>query len=283
MLDNDVLKHIEKTTNLSITSHTALSGGDINQVYLLQTSKKPLVLKLNFADKYPGMFAAEATGLRKLHTSGIINIPEVIATSEVNNLSYLLLEYIPSGNKAKNFWELFGEQMAQLHKQTNSKFGFVENNYIGSLPQYNNYCDDPAEFFITQRLEPQFKIASTKGYIFQNTESLFSSIQTLIPKEKPALLHGDLWSGNFLVNSSGLPCLIDPATSYAPREMDLAMMQLFGGFNKNLFDSYNEVFPLEKDWQSRIKLWQLYYILVHVNLFGGSYYASAKNIIKHYL
>ena len=283
MLDDNVLKHIEKTNSLSIISHNALTGGDINQVYLLQTSKKPLVLKLNFADKYPRMFAAEATGLRHLQIPKVIDVPEVITHAEFKNLAYLLLEYKDPGPKINNFWEIFGEQMANLHKQTNTKFGFIENNYIGSLPQYNNEWDNAAEFYINQRLEPQFKIASSKGYRFENIESFFSSIDKLIPKEKPALIHGDLWSGNFLVNSSGLPCLIDPATSYAPREMDLAMMKLFGGFDSQFFSTYKEIFPLEKEWENRIKLWQLYYILVHVNLFGGGYYDSAKKIIKHYL
>jgi hypothetical protein len=125
-------------------------------------------------------------------------------------------------------------------------------------------------------------MAAENGYDFRNLDSFYQKVAQLIPEEKPALIHGDLWSGNYLVNANNKPCLIDPAVAYGPREMDLAMMQLFGGFDNRLLSVYNEAFPLEKDWKARIKLWQLYYILGHVNLFGGHYYTSAKDIISRY-
>jgi hypothetical protein len=113
-------------------------------------------------------------------------------------------------------------------------------------------------------------------------DAFYKQVEQLIPDELPALIHGDLWSGNYLVNSENKPCLIDPAVAYAPREMDLAMMKLFGGFDERMFQAYQESFPLENDFEERIPLWQLYFILAHVNLFGGHYYSRAKEIMAYY-
>lgn len=129
---------------------------------------------------------------------------------------------------------------------------------------------------------PQFQLACENGYEFAQLDTFYKKLEQLIPEEKSSLIHGDLWSGNYLINAQDQPCLIDPAVSYAPREMDLAMMRLFGGFEHRLFLAYDKAFPLEEDWEERLQLWQLYYILGHVNLFGGNYYTSAKAIIKRY-
>jgi len=229
------------------------------------------------------MFPMEAHGLQLLRNSESFTIPEVIAQGDLNEVSYLLLNYISSAEKKKNFWELYAENLAKLHQTSNPVFGLEEDNYIGSLPQFNKIETTNAfEFYIENRLRPQLYLAKENGFHFKNLHSFFKNIEKIIPLEKPSLIHGDLWNGNYLVDSQGKPALIDPAIAFAIREMDLAMMQLFGGFPEEVFLIYEEIFPLEKEWKNRIELWQLYYLLVHLNLFGSGYFKSVDYILKKY-
>ena len=156
------------------------------------------------------------------------------------------------------------------------------HNYIGSLLQYNEEKTNASDFYIEMRLKPQLQMAKNRGYDLKISEKFFHNCSSVIPQEKSSLVHGDLWSGNYLVNQSGEVCLIDPAVAYAPREMDLAMMQLFGGFHKDLFAAYQEVFPLEPGFNNRVSLWQLYYLLVHLNIFGAGYKAQVDSIVKRF-
>ncbi|HEA29954.1 MAG TPA: fructosamine kinase [Leeuwenhoekiella sp.] len=282
MLNADFLNEISQTLDVPITSHQPLSGGDINEVYIVESETEKWVIKVNHAQRFPGMFKKEALGLDALRKPEIIDVPQVTEHGQFQNQSYLLLEYRAPGTKNTDFWSIFGRQLAKLHRQSAPQFGFAENNYIGSLPQYNSSEENAADFYINQRLQPQFELALKNGYKFTKIDSFYDKIRPIIPQEKPALIHGDLWGGNYLVNIEGYPCLIDPATAFAPREMDIAMMHLFGGFDTAIFKAYNAEFPLAEGWQNRIKLWQLYYVLVHVNLFGGGYYASANAIIDQY-
>ncbi|WP_340065520.1 fructosamine kinase family protein [Ascidiimonas aurantiaca] len=280
---DEVFKNfLENQLNTRIVSVSPLQGGDINQVYHLKTQLQNLVIKTNNARKFPGMFAAEEKGLKALAATHTLRIPRVILEGTYKEKSFLILEYIQRGVPKKDFWPYFGQQLARLHIHTRSHFGFDTDNYIGSLPQYNTHFENAGTFYVEMRLRPQFKTAFDNHFTFQHLEKLFRNIQTIIPEEKPSLIHGDLWSGNYLVDKCGDPCLIDPAVAYAPREMDLAMMLLFGGFQKELFNEYQEVYPLEKNWETRIDLWQLYYLLVHLNLFGSGYYEQVKNIISKY-
>ena len=276
------LKKIASQNNFNLIDAKPLSGGDINQVFLLKCDQGNFVVKLNDISKFPGMFAAEVRGLQLLNSTSTFKIPTVIGEGEIENLSYLLMEYISSGQHNSNFWQIFAENLATLHKTTQKEFGLDHDNYIGSLPQKNDYRETASEFYITQRLEPQFKMASVNGFQFKNLDKFYEIISEEIPNEPPSLIHGDLWSGNYMVSEKGLPVLIDPAVAFAPREMDLAMMKLFGGFPNEVFESYNVIFPLESGWKNRIPLWQLYYLLVHLNLFGIGYLSSVKSIVSKY-
>jgi fructosamine-3-kinase len=282
MLENEALQQIAEENKLENPQFSRLTGGDINDVFLINSKGKKQVVKINDASKFPGMFEAEKAGLVALQKPGVIDVPEVLNLGEVGETAYLLLEFKESAAKSYNFWESFGKQMAALHKTTSKEFGFHQDNYIGSLPQQNNKAASAADFYISERLEPQFKIAKDRGYQLGVEKSFFRNISTIIPDEKPALIHGDLWAGNYLVNADGNPCLIDPATAFAPREMDLAMMKLFGGFDKQLFEVYNQEFPLETGFVDRVPLWQLYYLLVHLNLFGLGYKPQVTSIIKQF-
>jgi fructosamine-3-kinase len=282
MLNTNFKHYLEQEFSIKITSINPLSGGDINAVYRLETKDSKYVIKVNKADAFPGLFEKEALGLKTMRDTKTIDVPEVLGYGTFQNNTYLVLEYKEQGRVSQNFWEKFGQELAAMHRHSRGSFGFNQDNYIGSLPQYNASESTASAFYIHQRLQPQFSMARNRGYEFKNIETFFKQVERVIPKEPPALIHGDLWSGNFLVNSQNKPCLIDPAVAYAPREMDLAMMKLFGGFDEVMYQTYQESFPLAKDWEDRIALWQLYYVLVHVNIFGGHYYSQAQSLMSSY-
>ena len=277
-----ILEQIANELGIELNEYKALTGGDINEVFLIESSSEKFVIKLNYATRFPGMFNAEKTGLETLRKADVIDVPKPIKTGEIDSHSYIVIEYKRAGNKASDFWEIFGEQLARLHQKTSPTFGLDADNYIGSLPQYNEKRNSAAEFYIEMRLEPQIKMASDKGFQLNISDRFYSNCQEIIPDEPSSLIHGDLWSGNFLVNSEGLPCLIDPAVAFAPREMDLGMMHLFGGFDNRLFRVYEETFPLQAGWKDRLDLWKLYYLLVHLNIFGAGYKSRVTSIISKY-
>lgn len=278
----NILERIADQEGFQVKRYDALSGGSINQVYLLHTSQGKQVLKINEKRRFPGMFQAEKEGLDELRKSGTFQVPEVLHIGSVGPMAYLLLEYLEKGISRDDFWDRFAADLGAMHKISSPTFGFPAPNYIGSLPQHNHSHTSAAEFYINERLEPQFKMALENGFSFHNLDSLFSNCRALIPDEPPALLHGDLWNGNYLVNEKGLAALIDPAVAYGPREMDLAMMKLFGGFPEEVFSKYDEVFPLQAGSKDRVALWQLYYLLVHLNIFGRGYLPQVQHILDQY-
>ena len=280
--DKQVIHELANSHGFIVKSIDSLVGGSINQVYLINTSEGKKVVKVNSAHKYPGMFAAEKQGLETLKQANAFDVPAVFGFGKVDDKAYLLLEYKKEGSQKGHLWKVFGEQLSKLHKTSAETFGFAASNYIGSLPQHNERSTSASFFYVRQRLEPQVKMASERGFSLGDLSGFYSNISEEIPQEAPALLHGDLWSGNYITNDEGLPCLIDPAVCYGPREMDLAMMQLFGGFPSEVFEIYNEYFPLDPGWKNRISLWQLYYLLVHLNIFGRSYLPQVKEIIRRF-
>ena len=279
---NKTLQNIASQNNLNLIEAKPLSGGDINAVFLLKCKENNFVVKLNNASKFPRMFTAEAKGLQLLDNSKGFRIPKVIATGVDEETSYLLMEHIITGVPKPDFWEIFAKNLVSLHKSTQDSFGLDHDNDIGSLPQQNTYCQTASEFYIYERLGPQFRMALDNGFYFKNLEKCYKNIAEEIPNEPPALIHGDLWNGNFMVSEDGKPVLIDPAVAFAPREMDLAMMKLFGGFKPSSFETYNSLFPLKPEWENRLDLWQLYYLLVHLNLFGSGYFGQVQSSVLKY-
>ena len=271
---------------IKVNSYRNMPGGCINAVYRMETTAGPFLIKTNNAQKFPDMFAAEALGLQLLKANCNLKIPEVVLSGENDNTSFLILEFIASGKRIKNFFEDFGNKLALLHKTTSEFYGLDIDNYIGSLNQFNKKSSS-VSFFISQRLMPQIELGIKNNRIDRNTindfEKLFQKVNQLLPDEPPALIHGDLWSGNFMTDENGMACIFDPAVSYSYREFDIAMSKLFGGFDTSFYEGYNEVFPLQKDWEKRIDLFNLYPLLVHVNLFGGSYISQCRYILKQYV
>lgn len=275
-----------KETTVEIVEAKPVGGGCINETLALKTRQGMFFIKYNSSAAYPGMFGMEAAGLKILAGAAALTVPEVVGYGESGEYSYLLLQYIESGKTGTKFWTHFGTKLTELHRNTTEFFGLDHDNYIGSLVQLNKHHPDFISFFIEQRIEPQLREARNKGALEQRDmrsfNSLFKTLQNIIPVEKPSLLHGDLWSGNFMVTSAGLPCLVDPAVYYGHREADIAMTALFGGFHPEFYEAVNETWPMEKGWQDRIDIFNLYPLLVHVNLFGGGYAGQVMQIIRQF-
>jgi protein-ribulosamine 3-kinase len=269
-----------------IQSIKTLGGGSINNTLLIKTNIDNFFVKWNDAKLYPKMFEKEAAGLKLLTEANEIHVPGVILFDETEAHSFLILNYVNSSSPKKDFWEDFGKKLAKLHKHSNDLFGLDHDNYIGSLYQSNKKHSDWNSFFILERLEKQIKLAKDKQNIdnitIKHFETLYKFLPEIFPKEKPSLLHGDLWSGNYMATENGDACIFDPAVYYGSREMDIAMSKLFGGFDPEFYHSYNEEFALIKGWKERVDICNLYPLMVHVNLFGGGYLESVKNIIKKY-
>jgi protein-ribulosamine 3-kinase len=228
------------------------------------------------------MFEVESNGLHILSHTKIIRIPKVVLNLEIEGLQFLILEWIENKQASNNFWETLGIQLSQLHKHTQSSFGLDHDNYIGSLAQRNKPEANWIDFFINHRLTPQLELFSDISLI-KDFEILFYKLPALLPQEKASLLHGDLWSGNLMIDSNGNPCLIDPAVYYGNREIEIAFTRLFGGFNEEFYDSYNNAFALQPGFNDRIDLYNLYPLLVHANLFGGGYVSQVKRVLKKYI
>ena len=290
MLTASFLRYVESAlskefkTILHIKRVTPVSGGSINLTARIDTTKGLFFIKVNDAFRYPDMFVREADGLKVLAATNTFTVPQVVLTGEDDAQAFIVMQFIESRGRSENFWQKFGESLAAMHRNTNEKFGFTEDNYIGSLKQSNREHNKWIDFFIEERLEAQLKLAYGKGLLNEkdkvNFQRLSTRIDEIIPHETPALLHGDLWSGNFITGNSGEPCLIDPAIYYGHREMDLSMTKLFGGFDQAFYDSYNEVFPVADGFEERISLHNLYPLLVHVNLFGGGYVNDVRMVLK---
>jgi protein-ribulosamine 3-kinase len=272
---------------IHISKYETVSGGSINDAYRIDTNHGIYFLKLNDPDRFPGMFEAEVKGLQLLSDNSFLKIPAFVALNKNSETSFLVLEYIEQGLKNSASFGEFGRLLADMHRQTNKDFGLDHNNYIGSLKQTNSFHSSWAEFFIEERLRKQLKLAfddrkvnSAMTILF---EKIFKKIENLFPVEKPSLLHGDLWSGNYMISKENVPCIFDPAVYYGHREMDIAMTKLFGGFDDSFYIAYNEHFPLENGWKERVDLCNLYPLMVHVNLFGGSYVREVEMILKRFV
>ena len=265
-------------TTITVNGESSIVGGCINNAIKINTNKGDFFVKWNTNSK-ANMFQSEYNGLKVLKDTNTIRIPNVLCFDD----DFLILEFIPPSNPNNAFWEVFGQKLALMHKQTHSKFGLDFDNYIGSLYQDNTQNKNWTEFFIQNRLQAQLSIGNFSGTLLSDFDKLFQKLPNLFPNEKPALLHGDLWSGNFLAKNGDTPMLIDPAIYYGNREMDIAISKLFGGFNSDFYFAYNESHPLENGWEERIQICNLYPLLVHVNLFGGAYINQVKNILSYYV
>jgi len=260
-----------------IASERALSGGDSNHAALVTTGKRPCVVKWH-DPALPGFFAMEADGLRRLGAANALRVPQVLAVSDAP--AFLALEYLPPQPPVDKhaFTQRFAEGLAALHHvpSPNGKYGLEHDNFLGSQPQPNGWLDTWPDFYRTRRLLPQWDKARGRGLIPAHREHLLGQVtaqlDTLLDfHARPVLVHGDLWSGNFLSTANGMPALIDPAVHYADREVELAFVELFGGFPRGFVRAYDSVYPFQDGYARRRPLHQLYPLLVHLNHFGETY------------
>jgi fructosamine-3-kinase len=277
----EVAAALEQALGARASQSRRLGGGDINDAFeVTLTDGRTVFVKTNRSPPQ-GMFPAEARGLEWLDQAGALRVPQVLASSE----SFLALEFLRSARRQPGFDETLGRGLAALHAFGSPSFGLGYDNFIGRLPQSNRMAPDWPSFYWTERLEPQLQLASDRGLIGGGPMRRFQRLQQELPNlagdtEPPARLHGDLWGGNLHVDEDGAPCLIDPAVYGGHREIDLAMMRLFGGFGARVFDAYEEAYPLSPGASERVSLYQLYPLLVHVNLFGSTYVGSLERALS---
>ena len=296
-----------------VISARSVLGGDINHAYKLEVASssgavETIFMKAN-SRKNADFFRTEVVGLEAIASLGILKTPQVLAwgIDEGNDnplrgpCSFLLLEFLSPTPKASNYWEVFGQKLAEFHRadcshllpQTEAistteeasktkTFGFVLDNYIGATPQINQPKASWVEFFRDCRLAPQFQWAAEHFSVKQRdlNERFLARLEELLPEpEAPSLLHGDLWGGNLYTGSDGYGWLIDPAAYCGHWEADLAMTRLFGGFPRKFYESYHQVHPIPKDFSRRLDIYNLYHLLNHLNLFGAGYLQQVLDIV----
>lgn len=274
--------------DVRIERRVALAGGSISHTERLETTAGCFVLKTHTAPP-AGFFRAEALGLAALRASGTpLTIPQVIACEDTAP-SFLVIEFLSEGRRQPDFDEQLGQGLAALHRATALQYGFAEDNYCGATRQPNAWRGAWLDFYAEARLGHLLGLASRAGLL---TTGEAGRVERLIerlgdwlsePAEGPALIHGDLWSGNLHTDPSGRPALIDPAVYYGHPEAELGMMMLFGGFSARTFDAYDEACALEPGWRERSPLYQLYHLMNHLNLFGSSYRAQVLAVVDRFV
>ncbi|QUY42163.1 fructosamine kinase family protein [Acaryochloris marina] len=268
----------------AIATRNSVGGGSINQAYQVSDGQEHYFVKLNQASKV-AMFEAEAEGLKDMQASQSIRVPKPLGWGAAEGQSYIILEWIPLGHGDAQTWFAMGQQLAAMHRQAHDQgFGWHQNNTIGATPQRNPWTEHWGEFFAEHRIGYQLQLAQRHGGQFRQGDALVDKIPALLthPVES-SLVHGDLWSGNAAFSHGGEPIILDPATYYGDREVDIAMTELFGGFPPAFYRGYQEAWPLDKGYQQRKTLYNLYHILNHFNLFGGGYASQAQGMIEQIL
>lgn len=290
-MDDSFGQHLQQqlselfNTDFKIKENRQVFGGDINTTYIITTNQEQYFVKCNNSASTE-MFAKEYNGLQLLRSKSNLQIPEPFLYGEHNSTSYLAMECIEETPFTPKAWQSLGEGLAAMHKQTAPQFGLEENNYIGSLAQLNSFSNTWEEFYAEQRILPlirkAFNTALCTKEDVKDAETVCNKFSSIFPEEPPALLHGDLWSGNVMACVGDNAAIYDPAVYYGHREMDIGLSLLFGGFESSFYHHYNGNYPLQNGWRERVALCQLYPLLVHLNLFGSGYYGRVKSVLSQY-
>ncbi len=272
-----------------IESSYSVGGGCINQTQVLKLTSGIRVFMKYHPDPPKDFFKIEKQGLELLASAREgPRIPKSLALQPVSNAKYLLLEYLDEESPDKDYYERFGQALANMHRSSGEFHGLDHNNFIGKTNQINTFENDGLTFFRDHRLGFQQKLARKRGLLPRSTDkkidALCDRLEHLLDLsgEQPALLHGDLWSGNHFTGPGGQPCIFDPAAYYGLRETDLAMTELFGKMPSAFYASYEEAFPLNPGYAERKDIYNLYHLLNHLNLFGGSYLGSVESTLNHF-
>jgi fructosamine-3-kinase len=284
------LRHaLDEELGSPVTGLTRVGGGCINDAYEVHLADGTRLFCKTHPDPPPDFFAVEAEGLRWLRDADAVGVPTVVAVRNAPP-AFLVVEWIEPahGRGGDHHEERLGRELAALHRSGAPGFGWTRDGYVGELPQANEPADDWATFYRDRRLAPLVRRAVDEHLWETDAIATFDRLAAVLPTlvgaaEPPARLHGDLWGGNLLVDRAGRPWLLDPAPYGGHREIDLAMMRLFGGFGRRTFAAYDEAFPLTDGHAERTPLYQLYPLLVHTLLFGGSYAHQALQALHRCL
>lgn len=287
MLPDSLHDALERRLDVTIESVAAVGGGCIANASRIETNGIPYFLKYG-DDDVARTFPGEAAGLDALAAAeSPLIVPTVLETAPATDErpGFLVMEWINSGRQARGFWEQFGEGLAALHRTGAEEYGFERDNFIGQLPQQNDWAESWPSFFRTERLEPQVEMARDRGRWHdswnQPLEALYRRLPDILPANpQSSVVHGDLWKGNFMVTAVGKPALIDPATYYGHREVDLAMTELFGGYEDRFYEAYRSAWGLEPGYETRRDVYNLYHLINHLNHFGGGYAGSVASTLK---
>lgn len=281
-----VVIHEATLRPFEVRATTPVGGGCINQAYRLGgRDGRDFFVKLNDAHRHQ-MFVAEAAGLEAIVAMHAVRVPQPVAHGRCGAQSFLVLEYLDlqtRGNAAQ-----LGEQLAAMHRCTAKQFGFAGDNFLGTTPQPNGWIADWVAFWRERRLGYQLKLAAKNGHdvnLQKSGERLMDALPAFFDgyAPQPSLLHGDLWGGNHGYLADGTPVIFDPAAYYGDRECDLAMTELFGGYGADFYAAYRASWPLDAGYAARRELYNLYHILNHANLFGGSYASQAEQAMRKLL
>lgn len=275
------------STNTNEIRFGSVGGGCINETYRISFGDQQFFGKVNSATKFPHLFEKESNGLKLIAKQNVINVPGVIDCFEMEGKQILLLQWINEGERTDSFWKKFGEQLAALHQITNERFGLDEDNYMGSVPQSNQPTAKWIDFFIHQRLQPLADQCLSQKLLSSTHQDQFVNLYKQLPsifndQQKPSLLHGDLWSGNFMCNENGEPVLIDTAVYFGHPSIDLGMTTLFGGFRSGFYESYNYYSPFNYHYKEQWQICNLYPLLIHLILFGKTYLSQIENILQEF-
>ncbi len=275
---------------VAIVSSKSVGGGSINQTEILTLSNGEKVFLKTNSNPPKDFFPAEKKGLDLLRQAkGGPKIPKPLGMEPGPSSRFFLMEYVEESPPAREFGILFADALASMHRVTQNAHGLDHDNYIGSTVQRNTQEKDGLIFFRDHRIRFQQELARTSGklpvQLDKQLDTLCGKLESLLDTsgEKPALLHGDLWSGNyFQAKSDHRPCIFDPAVYYGLRESDLAMTELFGSLSSSFYQAYREAFPLNPGYEERRDIYNLYHMLNHLNLFGGSYLSSVESIVNRF-
>lgn len=265
------------------SERTATGGSSFSSIWRVQSGHRKWFLKTGPLSSFD-MLDAEAAGLRELHGANAVRVPQVFASGVTDAQSYLLLEWLDLGRRDHSSDAKLGELLAAQHRHTTNQFGWYRDNTIGATPQVNTGSDNWIDFYREHRLGFQFRLAGQNGYgkeIAQEGATLQERLEHFFVdySPEPSLLHGDLWAGNYATLGSE-PVIFDPAVYYGDRETDLAMTRLFGGFGEAFYEAYQRSWPLQPGHEQRLKLYQLYHVLNHLNLFGSGYLGQALALMQ---
>lgn len=272
--------------DIRINSTAPLEGSAISQAFIVDTTKGSYFMKLNAALFGHDFFEKEAMGLATLANAGAMKVARPLFDGKFHQQIFVVMEFLEGGHPDEDFWEDFGRALAAQHGHSSEQFGLEYHNYIGKIPQCNTMHHSWQAFYAEERIlkmvhrAHKHKLLSVEHV--EEAEHICNKLAMLLPEEKPALLHGDLWNGNFMVYKTGKVAIFDPAVYYGHREMDIAMSKLFGGFHNRFYEAYEEALPFQPGYDEREALLQLYPLLVHLLLFGGHYHNKVAETLKKY-